>query len=95
MIYHGNCKCPHHWVVKIVAGLVWLAGVLFFWAGLRGVAVWGYDPLFYAWAVVVLSLMAFGMKYCGCCGMSAKTAMDSKICSHEPGCKCGDCERCH
>jgi len=99
MMYHGNCKCPHHLVAKVMMLLVWVAGVVFFWAGLKGVAVWGYEPLFYAWAVVVLSLMAFGMKYCECCGIPARVGFASsggeKMCSHEEGCKCGDCDRCH
>lgn len=94
-MYHGNCKCPHHWVVKILMLLVWVAGVVFFWSGLKGVMVWGYDPLFYAWSVVVLSLMMFSCKVCGCCDwgkMSGK--VDSKMCSHQSDCKCGDCDRC-
>lgn len=102
MMYHGNCKCPHHWVVKILMLLVWIAGVVFFWSGLKGIAVWGYDPLFYAWSVVVLSLLAWAGNYCGCCcgngscgECKACKGGSSKICSHEAGCKCGDCDRCH
>jgi len=94
---HGNCKCPHHRVAEVISGLVWLAGILFFWSGLKGVMVWGYDPLFYAWSVVVLSLMSFASKNCGCCGwgkMGGKMT-ESKICSHQSDCKCGDCDRCH
>lgn len=93
-MHNGNCKCGHHWGVKILAGLVWLAGVLFFWSGLTGVMVWRYDPLFYGWSVLVLAVMAHSCKYCGCCGMSSKMGIDSKMCSHESGCKCGDCGRC-
>ena len=92
---HGNCSCPHHWGEKVMMVLVWVAGVLFFWSSWRMTAVWGFESLYYAWVVVVLSLMSFGMKHCGCCGrkmMSSK--MDSKMCSHEEGCKCGDCGRC-
>lgn len=96
MYNHGNCKCPHHWVSKILALLVWVAGVLFFWTSWRGVAVWGFESLYYAWAAVVLSLMAFSSKVCGCC---SRGKMDDgmehhKMCSHEQGCKCGDCDRC-
>jgi len=98
MMYHRNCKCPHHRIVEVISGLVWLAGILFFWSALKGVMVWGYDPLFYAWSAVILSLMAFGMKSCGCCGMSAKgmsvSGEGNKTCSHQPDCKCGDCDRC-
>ena len=102
-MHHGNCKCGHHWGVKILAGLVWLAGVLFFWSALKGVLVWGYDPLFYAWSVVVLSLLVYACGYCGCCGGGCgKCGMCSvgggeksgKMCSYEGGCKCGDCDRC-
>ncbi|MBI2674678.1 MAG: hypothetical protein HYX22_03015 [Candidatus Yanofskybacteria bacterium] len=103
-MYKGNCKCGHHWGEKILMLLVWVAGVIFFWSGLKGVPVWGYDPLFYAWSVVILSLMSFGMKHCGCCcggsgcGNCASCDMKSggsgKVCSHEAGCKCGDCDRC-
>ncbi len=93
-MYKSNCGCGHHWAVKILAGLMWLGGVLFFWSGLKGAMVWGYDPLFYGWSVLVLAVMAHSCKYCGCCGMSDKMEMSSKMCSHESGCKCGDCDRC-
>lgn len=92
---HGNCKCGHHLVEKIMSALVWVAGVLFFWTSWKMTAVWGFESLYYAWVVIVLSLMSYGMKNCGCCGgrmMGGK--MDSKMCSHEDGCKCGDCGRC-
>lgn len=98
-MHHGNCSCGHHWAEKIMAALVWVAGVLFFWTSLKAVPVWGFESLYYAWVVVILSLMSYSMKSCGCCGgwgkmgmMSGK--MDSKMCSHEEGCKCGDCGRC-
>ena len=91
-MHHGNCSCLHHWGEKIVIVLVWIVSVLFFWSGLKGVIVWGYDPLFYAWSVVILSLMAFSLRYCRCCGGGKR--MDSKVCSHEEECKCGDCDRC-
>ncbi len=68
-MYHHGCKCPHHWLARIMAALVWVAGVLFFWSSWRMTAVWGFESLYYAWVVVVLSLMSFGMKNCGCCGM--------------------------
>lgn len=75
--------------------LVWVAGLLFLWSGAKGVPVWGYDPLYYAWSVVVLSFMAFGMKHCGCCGRGKMEMAGGKtMCSHENDCKCGDCDRC-
>ena len=94
---HGNCKCKHHWIPRILAVLAWIAGIAFFWSGLKGVAVWGYDPLFYAWSVVVLSLLAWSCNYCGCCGrgmMSSKIEDDKIMCGHEGGCKCEDCDKC-
>ena len=93
---HNSCRCGHHWAEKIMMALVWVAGVLFFWTSLKGVLIWGFESLYYAWVVVILSLMGLSMKSCGCCGsykmMGSK--MDSKMCSHEGGCKCGDCDRC-
>jgi len=78
--------------------LVWVAGVLFFWGSLAGRAFWGFDPLYWAWSVVVLSLMAFSTKLCGCCkwgmGMGDKMEGSKMVCSHEGDCKCGDCDRC-
>ncbi len=65
---HGNCKCPHHWAAKIMMVLIWVAGVIFFWTSLMATTVWGFEPLYYAWVVVVLSLMSLSMRSCGCCG---------------------------
>jgi len=104
-MYKSNCGCGHHWVPKILAVFVWVAGVAFFWSGFKGVAVWGLDPLFYAWSVVVLAVLAWSCNYCGCCcggsgcgncaGCGVKSGGSDKVCSHEGGCKCGDCDRCH
>ena len=94
-MYKSNCGCGHHWVPKILAVFAWVAGVVFFWAGFKGVAVWGYDPLFYAWSVVVLAVLAWSCNYCGCCGRGKMNKMEEgKVCSHEGGCKCGDCDKC-
>ncbi len=98
-MYHHGCKCPHHWVANVVAVLVWVAGVLFFWTSWRMTAVWGFEAPYYAWVVVVLSLMSFSTKNCGCCGwgkmdMGGKMEGGKMMCSHEMGCKCGDCDRC-
>ncbi len=94
MMHSGNCRCGHHWVVKIMGLLIWVAGVLFFWSGMKGAMVWGYDPLFYGWSVLVLAVMAHSCKYCGCCGMGKMKMEGDKVCSHESGCVCGDCGRC-
>ena len=90
---NGNCSCFHHWVIKVVAVLAWVAGVLFFWSGLKDMVVWGYDPLFYAWSVVVLVLLTKVSGLCGCCGRGSKM-MNGKMCSHQADCRCGDCDRC-
>lgn len=94
---HGNCKCGHHVVVRIVAALAWVAGVLFFWSSWGNRVFWGYDAAYWAWSVVVLVLLAKVSKFCGCCGwgVSSKGGMEGKnMCSHNEGCKCGDCGRC-
>lgn len=95
---HGNCKCGYHWAEKAIMALVWVAGVLFFWTSWRATAVWGFESLYYAWVVVVLGFMGFSMRGCGCCGggMGKMSGMDGgkNMCSHEGGCKCGDCGRC-
>ena len=98
-MHNGNCKCGHHWVVKGIVYLAWLAGVLFFWTSWGSSMVWGFDHGYYAWAVVVLSALTLISGYCGCClpgqggGIGGKM-MSGKMCSHEAGCKCGDCDRC-
>jgi len=77
--------------------LVWVAGILFFWTSLKGVAVWGFESLYYAWSVIVLSLMGLSMRGCPCCrmGKMGRKMEDSKMmCNHEEDCKCGDCGRC-
>ena len=95
-MHHENCKCWHHWVEKIIAALVWVAGVLFFWTSWRGVAVWGFEPLYYAWSAIVLSLMAFSMKFCGCRRkmMTSEGIMSGGTCRHSMECKCQDCDHC-
>ena len=97
MMHNGNCRCAHHVCTKVLMGLVWVAGILFFWSSWGVRTFWGFDALYWAWSVVVLSLMAFSSKLCGCCGMKmgmGEKMEGSKMCSHEGGCKCGDCGRC-
>ncbi len=93
---HGNCNCGHHVVVKIMMLLAYVAGVLFFWGSWAGRTFWGFDYGYYAWAVVVLVLLAKVSKFCGCCGMGRGMGgnMDKNMCNHEGGCKCGDCGKC-
>lgn len=99
---HGNCKCPHHIVAKVLNLLAWVAAVLFFWSSWSKSVVWGFDAGYYAWDVVVLSLLAFGSVFCGCCrkgkmigdmGGNDMKSMEG-VCTHEAGCSCGDCDRC-
>jgi len=77
--------------------LIWIAGIIFFWTSLGVTTFWGFESLYYAWVVVVLSLMSFSMKNCVCCGwgkMSGKMMGHQNMCTHEEGCKCGDCPKC-
>lgn len=90
----GMCGCPHHKVNKLLALLAWVAGILFFWTSWSESMVWGFNSAYYAWAVVVLVLLAKISMFCGCCGMGGSKMMNGKMCSHEAGCKCGDCDRC-
>ena len=97
-MHNGNCGCYHHWCVKILMVLAWVAGILFFWSSWGTRAFWGFDALYWGWSVVVLVLMAKVTMFCGCCkwGMGTGSKMeDSKMmCTHQPDCKCGDCPRC-
>ncbi len=96
---HGNCKCPHHWITKILGVLAWVAAVLFFWTSWKETLVWGFDAQTYFEHVVVLSLLIFGSVFCGCChkgkmmGGMGNNDMGG-MCKHEMGCGCGDCDRC-
>lgn len=99
-MHGGMCKCPHHLVSKLLMVLAWAAGILFFWSSWGTRTFWGFDALYWAWSVVVLFLMGKASMVCGCCGMGKMMGMGSKMeddkmmCSHEGGCKCGDCDRC-
>jgi len=76
--------------------VAWVAGLLYFCSMFRGELIWGYDESQYAWSVVILMLLAFGSKFCGCCGWHGKMmgGIGSDMCKHDMGCKCGDCGRC-
>ena len=86
-------------VNKVLAALAWIAGGLFFWSSWGTRAFWGFDALYWGWSVVILVLMAKATMFCGCCGMGMMgkmmgSNMDKNMCSHESGCKCGDCGKC-
>ncbi len=97
-MHGGNCKCPHHMMGKLLMVLAWVAGILFFWGSWGARTFWGFDALYWAWSVVVLVLLAKSTKFCGCCGMGMgkmMSGMEGKMmCSHNEGCKCGDCGKC-
>ena len=90
-----QCKCPHHWVAWVLTILAWIAAFGFFYVQFAVLPLWGFDADFYFASVIILVLLPWSMKICGCC---RKHVMVGKIgggvCTHEPGCKCGDCERC-
>lgn len=95
-MHGGICKCHHHKVNKLLMLLAWVAGILFFWGSWTGKLFWSFDPLYWAWSVVVLVLLAKASKFCGCCGwgMGEKTEGSKMLCNHNDGCKCGDCDKC-
>ena len=84
----GNCKCLHHGFVKVIAVLAWFSAIGFWWATAFEQTVLWMDAEHFFKDVVMLSLLVFVSKYCGCCrkGMN--------MCSHEGSCKCGDCGTC-
>lgn len=86
MMHHGNYKCFHHVCAKVLVGLAWVAAVLFFWTGWKTGLVWGVSAEGYFRVVVVLVLLAFSTKFCGCC----KKAM---VAHNEASCSC-TCDEC-
>jgi len=85
----GNCKCFHHGMVKGLVVLVSLSAIGFWWASAFNQSLLWMDADHFFKDVVILSLLVFVSKYCGCCGMGG-----SNICSHDNSCKCGDCGMC-
>ena len=83
-----HCKCFHHGLVKVMVVVAWLSAIGFWWAtAFKQTLLW-MDAEHFFKDVVMLSLLVFVSKYCGCCrkGMN--------MCSHEGSCKCGDCGTC-
>lgn len=103
-MHNMGCRCGHHWVAKILAALAWVAAVGFWWMAWQEGVLWEMDVL--AWSVVLLSLLAFSTKFCGCCGghgmgkmggmmmNGGKCDHENGICKHGPDCKCGGCKVC-
>lgn len=94
---HGNCKCFHHWVTKLLVVLAWVSAFAFWWASWKGMMVWGMAADHWFQDVIVFSLLAWGTVFCGCCGkskmMEGGMGMGG-MCKHDAGCTCGDCGRC-
>lgn len=83
---HGNCKCGHHVCAKILVGLAWLAAIGFWWADWSVTTIGWMDAEHLFRDVVILSLLAFGTKFCGCCWKGGKM-MGGMNCT----CSCGNC----
>jgi len=49
-------------VKKIFMVLIWISGILFFWTSIGSTVVFGFESLYYAWVVVVLTLMSISLK---------------------------------
>lgn len=81
---HGNCKCGHHVVEKILVVLAWLAGIGFVISGWRGAPFWMWNSDGYFRAVVVFVALAFSMKVCGCCWKNMKMMHGGMAC---PACE--------
>lgn len=87
----GNCKCPHHGVVKVFAVLAWLSAFGFWWATAFKTHFLWMDGEHFFKDTVILVLLVFVSKLCGCCrhGMGG-----GNMCMHGDSCKCGDCGTC-
>ncbi len=95
MMHGGMCKCPHHKFAMLLGLLGFVAAVLFFYTAWAATPVFGFDYDYYFQAVVVLSLMMFGMnKSCRCCGHGRMMQGDmGGKCDHT-NCQCGNCGNC-
>lgn len=94
---HGNCRCGHHWVAKVLVVLAWLSAFGFWWTSWKTSQIWWMDAEHFFKDVVILGLLAFSTKFCDCCGrgkMMSKVDGMGGMCKHEGGCTCGDCGRC-
>lgn len=90
---YGNCKCFHHWVTKLLILFAWISAIAFWLSEWRGTTVWGKESAHWFQDVVIVSLLAFGTVFCGCCGKGGKM-MAGGMCKHEAGCSCNDCDKC-
>ncbi len=80
MMRSQNCRCPHHVVMKVMAVLAWISGILFFWSSwwpeggtffwsvLKTDPFWGFNPSYWPWVVIVLFLLSKTSRgVCKCC----------------------------
>ena len=96
----GKCKCFCHWAMNLLGMLGMASAVLFIWTDLANMPILGKVALdYFMWAVVLLLLAKSNRMMCKCCNhggcvCGAGDSSGAKTCSHQMGCKCGDCDRC-
>ena len=91
----GNCKCFHHGITKVLVVLIGLSALGFWWATAFKTHFLWMDGEHFFKDVVVLALLMFSSKFCGCCKRGMASSMGGgNTCSHESSCKCGDCGMC-
>ncbi len=82
----GKCKCPHHTAIKVMLVLLWVSAVGFWWASaFKQTFLWMDSEHFFK-DVVILGVLMYMTKFCGCCEMCG--------CGHGDDCKCGGCGMC-
>lgn len=82
---HGHQRCGHHVLAKILVVLAWLAAIGFWWVSWTGrTAIWGMNAEHLFRDVIILAILAFSTKFCGCYQKSMMTGMC--------GCACNNCE---
>lgn len=90
-MHGGNkCRCGHHVCAKVLVALAWVAAILFWWADWTASSVAWMDAEHLFRDVVILSLLAFGTKFCGCCSRHGMGMMQKGGMSR--ACACGSCE---
>ena len=90
-MHDSNCKCFHHGVVKVFVILAWIAALGFWWATAFKQSFWWMDGDHFFKDVVILVLLVYVSKFCGCCGHGMG---GGNMCMHGESCKCGDCGMC-
>ena len=89
----NTCKCMHHGINKVLLFLVLLSAVGFWWSSAFDQKILWMDSDHFFKDVVILSLLSFVSKYCGCCGLGGGMGGNG-MCNHNSDCKCGDCGMC-